>query len=398
MKCFRLLIHLALIIVPALAFAQTGKISGQIRGKETGEPLIGANVVVVGTGLGAAADAKGFYNILNVPPGSYTLQSTYIGYAKTTISDVRVNINQTTKQDFDLKAEAVTGEEITIVSERPLVEPDVSANVVNVLAASVEGLPIAGVDRVITLAAGVEPDMSVRGAPTNQLAYNIDGISLRDGRDNEPFTGVSLTALEEVQIQTGGFNAEYGNARSGVIQVTSKTPAERYTADMFGRYIPAQDMNFDGKPNDPNAYWMRPYFDAAVKGNGTASGAWDKYTQRQYPVFGGWNAFEGVPVKDDFGNSLTATAAMMEKIYRYHTRKDFSNQDGYDIDATVGGPLIPGGSEKLGNLRFLVSYRNVLQPYVYRQNRDAYTAKRAVQTGRRPEHKNEAYRAWLDFA
>jgi hypothetical protein len=244
---------------------------------------------------------------------------------------------------------------------------------VNVTAEAVESLPIAGVDRVITLQAGVEPDLSIRGAPTNQLAYSVDGISLRDGRDNEPFTGISLTAFDEVQIQTGGFNAEYGNARSGVIQVTTKTPSSKYTADLFGRYIPAQDMNFDGKPNDPNAYWMRPYFDPAVKGDGTTSGAWDKYTQRQYPTFGGWNQFEGVKVKDDFGNEVTATAAMMEKIYRYHTRKDFSNQDGNDLDVTVGGPVVPGSSGMLGGLRFLASYRNVLQPYIYRQNRDAYT-------------------------
>ncbi|MCI0699000.1 TonB-dependent receptor [candidate division KSB1 bacterium] len=359
--------------MPALTFAQTGKISGQIREKNTGEPLPGANVVITGTALGAATDAKGYYTILNVPPGSYTLRTTFIGYAKMAISDVRVSINQTTTINFDLKSEAVAGEAVTIVANRPLVEPDVSANVVNVQSEAVEYLPIAGVDRVVTLQAGVEPDMSIRGAPTAQLAYSVDGISLRDGRDNEPFTGVSLTALDEVQIQTGGFNAEYGNARSGVIQVTSKTPSARYTADLFGRYIPAQDMNFDGKPNDPNAYWMRPYFDPAVKGGGTASGAWDTYTRRQYPVFGGWNAFEGVPVKDDFGNELTATAAMMEKIYRYHTRKDFSNQDGHDLDVTVGGPLVPGLSDKLGDLRFLLSYRNVTQPYLYRQNRDAYT-------------------------
>jgi hypothetical protein len=364
-----------LLVVPTFLVAQSGKISGRVVGSDTGEPLPGANVVIVGTSIGASSDVDGFYTIINVPPGNYTLQSSFIGYARLTVEDVHVNINQTTTIDFNLQAEAVAGEEVTIVSVRPVVEADVSANVANVAASQVENLPIAGIDAVVTLQAGVEPNMSIRGAGINQMGYTVDGVSMRDGRDNEPWTGISYTAFDEVQVQTGGFNAEYGNIRSGLVQVTTKDPGAKYNMEAYGRYKPIQELNFSGQPNDPNSFYVRPFTDPAVKLEGTANGNWDRYTQRQYDTFVGWNAASaGSPgIVDDFGNAVdTLTAAQMEQIYDWHTRKNNEIDDpDYDLDLTVGGPLIPGGNQ-LGNLRFLASYRKIQEAYFIPQANPVY--------------------------
>ena len=130
-------------------------------------------------------------------------------------------------------------DEVTVIAERPVVQRDVSANVANFNAEEVENMPVSGVDEVIDLQAGIEPGLRVRGGGLNEVAFMVDGMSTAVGRDQQPFTNVSFTSVSEVQVQTGGFNAEYGNARSGIINVVTKDPPrDRYTADVLLRYAP----------------------------------------------------------------------------------------------------------------------------------------------------------------
>ena len=85
----------------------TGKLSGSVTNKETGEPLIGANVMVEGTVLGAATDIEGNYFILQVPPGTYTVRFTMIGYQTVVMNDVRIRVDLTTTLDGKLSESAV---------------------------------------------------------------------------------------------------------------------------------------------------------------------------------------------------------------------------------------------------------------------------------------------------
>ena len=97
-----------LILIPVMgAFAQTGKISGTVRDASSGETLPGVNVAIDGTTQGAQTDVDGFYNIINVRPGTYTLRVSFIGFATQVIQEVRVNVNQTTEIDASLQVEAV---------------------------------------------------------------------------------------------------------------------------------------------------------------------------------------------------------------------------------------------------------------------------------------------------
>jgi outer membrane receptor protein involved in Fe transport len=140
------------------------------------------------------------------------------------------------------------------------------------------------------LQAGVQ-GLTIRGGGSDQTAFVVNGITLRDERDNTPYTGISFTNIEEIQIQTGGFNAEYGNIRSGLINVVTKEGRkDRYNFSMIGRYRPQGRKHFGEAANSPNSYWIRPYIDDAVAWTGTDNGNWDIYTQRQYQEFrGGWN-------------------------------------------------------------------------------------------------------------
>ncbi len=369
-------VTLALFLVIGLsggAFAgTTGKIVGKVVDKESGESLPAVNVTIVGTNLGAATNVKGEYFILNIPPGSYSVRAHIIGYGAVTQTNVRVSIDQTTTVNFTggfaLAQEVIAGQEVTIVSERPVVQPDVSANIANVSSTEIENIPITSVTEAIDLQAGIEPGLNIRGGGAGQLSFQIDGLTLRNGRDNTPFTTISYTSIDEFQVQTGGFNAEYGNVRSGLINVVTKdAPRDRYTADALVRYQPARKMNFGPGPKDANGYWIRPYLDSDISGVGTAGGPWDRYTQRQYPDFDGWNLISQ-NLADDGDPSNDLSVAQLQEIFKYHHRKDTDvNIPTYELDATVGGPLIPGGSSKLGNARFIVSYRGTQTPYFYPQ-------------------------------
>ena len=349
----------------------TGKIAGIVKDARTGEALPGVNILVDGTVLGAATDADGYYVILNVPPGTYTVRATFIGYTDYIVTQARVNIDQTTTLNFDMAQAVVeSGSEITVVADRPVVQRDVSASTANIEAAQIEALPVQTVTEVVGLQAGVQ-GLSIRGGGSDELAFMVDGFTMRDERDNTPFTGVSLSAVQDVQIQTGGFNAEYGNIRSGVINVVTKEgDPQRYSGTLTYQYSAPTDKHFGPSFDDPNSYWLRPYLDPAVAWTGTQNGAWDADMQRQYPQFDGWNAIAAQTLLDnDPNNDLTPAAAQRLFLWQHRRQLDITKSD-YNIDAGVGGP-VPGGAA-LGNLRFYASYRGEREMYLIPLVRDSY--------------------------
>ena len=225
MRFARLLCILALLAFTATTvFAQTGKIAGQVIDEGSGDTMPGVNVAIVGTTQGAVTDVDGYYFVNNVRPGTYTLRASFIGFVSETVENLRVSTGLTTETNFTLREEAVGLAEIVVTSERPIVQLDVSANVSILDPADFVDLPIAGVSEVLDLQAGIEPGLQIRGGGVGEIAFVVDGMNLRTGRDHNPFTNISYTSLEEVQVQTGGFNAEYGNVRSGIINVTTKEP------------------------------------------------------------------------------------------------------------------------------------------------------------------------------
>ena len=222
--------------------ATTGKIAGVVRDAATGDPLAATNVMLEGTTLGAAADMEGNYFILNVPPGDYTIRANIIGYAVLAVTDVRVSIDRTTTIDFELAQSVVAGEEVVVVAEREAVRMDVSYSQLNISAETIADVPVAfRLDDFLESQVGVDQDrqgLTIRGGSGQEIAYYMDGMSLRDERMDRPFSGVSKTSIQEVQLITGTFNAEYGNASSGMVHIATKNPGKRFTVSLESRYSP----------------------------------------------------------------------------------------------------------------------------------------------------------------
>lgn len=235
------------MLVPGLALATTGKIKGKVVDRETGDPLPGANVQIVGTTLGAATDVDGEYFILNVPAGTYSLRASFIGYRDVTISNVGVNIDLTTTVNFEMASEALEVSDIEIVAERPLVNKSATNAVRITSAEEFEKLPVRGTQAVYGLQPGVtvqNNNVHIRGGRSDEVGYFLEGSTTRNIMNGDNTISVIPEALEEAQIQAGGYNAEYGGANAGIISQTlrSGTPDFHARLQLETDQWPGQDF------------------------------------------------------------------------------------------------------------------------------------------------------------
>ncbi len=230
----RLMILLMMItVLPVFVFAgTTGKIAGVVQDKDTGEPLIGANVQILGTMMGDASDQEGNFVILNVPVGMHDVKVTYMGYTSIIKENVRVSVDLTTDVLFNLTPATIEGETVVITAERPLVSKDATNETHILNAQDMENMPIRSYAGIVATNTGViaaKGDMYVRGGRTNEIAYYIDGIYNNDLRTGDRVGDIPITSIEEINYQAGGFNAEYGFANSGLVIASSKAGASEYS-------------------------------------------------------------------------------------------------------------------------------------------------------------------------
>ncbi|TFG98339.1 MAG: PEGA domain-containing protein, partial [Calditrichales bacterium] len=216
---------LTLLTVTALFAGSTGKIAGVITDKSSGEGLPGPNVEVVGTGMGAAADVNGMYVVLNIAPGTYTVRVSMLGYSTVEITDVHVYSDRTVKVDAELQEAILEGEVITVEATREAVEFDRTNTASYVSKDEIEAMPVKTLADVIQLQAGVVKDaggnLHFRGGRSREVAYLIDGIPVTNTFSQSGGSNVQIenNFVQELQVITGTFNAEYGAAQSGIINV-----------------------------------------------------------------------------------------------------------------------------------------------------------------------------------
>lgn len=204
----------------------SGKIAGRVVDAIAGTPVLGATVRIEGTTLGDAADEDGYFAIINVKPGTYTLLASMVGFATMRVENVEVSADRTTRVMFELQESVIDGEEIVVVAQRPLVEVDRTTSASYVSAESIENLPVQEFQDLLQLQPGVAYDASgrlhLRGGRHGEVAYMIDGIPVTDQFSGGSKVEIENSWVQELQVISGTFNAEYGQAQSGVINVVSK--------------------------------------------------------------------------------------------------------------------------------------------------------------------------------
>ena len=224
------LVLLALAL-SAPAAAQTGKIVGTVTDAASGETLPGANVLVEGTERGGSADLEGRFTILSVRPGTYSLRVSLLGFGTTVVENVRVQIDQTTTVDVSLGEAVIEGEEVVVRAVRPLVERDRTSSEASISAEELAALPVQSFQDVVNLQAGVV-DGHFRGGRTGEVSYLVDGVPVNDVYDQSFAFQVENQAIQEVQVISGTFNAEYGQAQSGVVNIVTRDGGEAYAGSV----------------------------------------------------------------------------------------------------------------------------------------------------------------------
>jgi len=227
LKIFSLLILIIFFSSNDLFCGTTGKISGKVTDKATGEALIGANIILLGTTQGAATDVDGNYFILNILPGTYTVKAAMVGYKSVIIKSVKVSADQTTHISFELSVAAVELGEVIISGKQPIVRKDLTSTEANVSGNNIRMLPVEDVASIINLQAGVV-NGHFRGGRAGEVKYLIDGVSVNDAYSGASSLSPEVSSIQEVQVLTGTFNAEYGEALSGVVNQITKIPSNKF--------------------------------------------------------------------------------------------------------------------------------------------------------------------------
>lgn len=250
MKIFVQIFLSFLLISNQIIFAgTTGRLAGRITDAVSGEPLPFVNVVIMGTTLGAATDIDGYYSIINVPPGNYVVKASAIGYSSISYQDVKISIDLTTTINFELSEASVELEdEVVVIATKPLVRMDQTSTSSIIGDDVISKLPVEGIGDVLKLQAGVvvssSGDIHIRGGRANQIVYQIDGVPVTDVYDGSSAVNVNQNAVQELQVISGAFNAEYGQAQSGVVNLVTKDGGSDFSGNIQfygGDYLSDRD-------------------------------------------------------------------------------------------------------------------------------------------------------------
>ena len=279
------------LILNILSFAQTGKIAGLISDGTTGEPLPFVNILIIGTTQGAASDINGYYSIIGVSPGTYSVRASAIGYNAVTTQNVKVSIDLTTEINFDLlEASVELQEEVVVVATRPLVTKDLTSSTAIITSDEISVLPVTEFREILRLQAGiVGRDGNVRGGRGGEVVYAIDGVPVTDSYDGSTVIDVNTNSIQELQFVSGAFNAEYGKALSGYVNIATKDGGDEFVGSItsyIGDYISTYSDSIFRGIEDIDPANIRN-IEGSLSGP-IIPGTLTFYAYGRYIYFGGW--------------------------------------------------------------------------------------------------------------
>ncbi len=335
-RCAHFVLAFVAVCCSSALYAQNaGKIAGLIRDKAKAEFLPGVNIIIKGTRLGASTSADGSYFILNVPPGSYDVTASLVGYRTVTQQNVIVNIDKTTTLDFALQESAVEADEVIITAERPDVAKEKTTT--SDVWRGDEVITRAGV-REISQVLALSSDVSgehFRGGREGEELYLLQGMGIINPLDQTTSFAPIMSAVEEVEVITSGFGAQYGNAQSGVVNISMREGrSDKWSARLETRGRVPGRKHFGPSVWDPNG---QPYLQIL--------NSWEKWkannpnSTNPAPFFSTLgNGFDS-----RYGRDTTTLAQIAYTLYRLQAKRQYG--ESYDNlldmegEVTLSGPL-----------------------------------------------------------
>jgi outer membrane receptor for ferrienterochelin and colicin len=219
----KILLTAQVILVRFVQAGTTGILEGTIKDKTTGEPIVGASVIVVGTLFGASSGGNGYYQIANLRAGVYDIRFSAVGHQPVIYRDITIVPDLRTKLSVLLLASDIELNAIKVLAEKPLVQQDITATLYSVTDVKIDRLPVNSLQDIVTLQPGVTREGNVRGGRGTEVLYLVDGFAVQDVIGGGAGSDLPKSSIVEMTIQTGGFDAEYGNALSGVVNAVTKS-------------------------------------------------------------------------------------------------------------------------------------------------------------------------------
>ena len=350
----------SLLLLTALStgmiVAGNGKLTGRITDRETRDALPGANVVIthaiitdgqevpLDRPLGAATDGNGYYFILNVPPGTYVVKASMIGFSPVAQKFVRVDLDRTVTVDFAMAAAAIELDQVVVTAHRELIKPDVAGTQEVIMTSRLEQMPVTRLDEFVNRVKGIElvsgaegNGLSVRGGGIRETDVRLDGISLQDPRSENSYLALNSTTVEEIQILTGGFQAKYGGIRSGLLNVVTKDGhRDRYAVALKVDVAPARKKFFGTNPWSDES-WIYRIFAGEYALTGVEPG--DTTVPIEFRSFRGWS--------NRFTQDRNLDTLMKLELWkRQHPQYSFADKPDIYVEGSITGPF-PGADVPL---------------------------------------------------
>ncbi len=391
-----ILIFSCLFLVGALYAGDTGKISGVLTDAETGDALPGANIVVeskwsdnealpLENPTGTSTDIDGTYYIINLPPGFYNVRATYIGYRDELRTRVEVSVDKTTRVSFQMKPQALESDAVVVTAYAPArVEKDVTATKQVYDVAEISSIAgVADVNDILSLQADVVDD-HFRGGRVGESLYLMSGGSIVNPLNNQRAFSPIVTGLEQVEVYTSGFSAEYGNAQSGVVNMVTKEGGSKWQSRMEVASTLPYYKSWNGSPYSPenlDFYQLLKNTEEWLKENPTQPGR---------PLFDAGYGFGTTYLPErivwppkPLTRSDSLKIAELGQILWLQSVRDvglkYKNKTDYRVDFTTGGPIAENANI------FVAARQTVTQPIVPTPNPDL---ERQVMS-------NLTYRPWV---
>ncbi len=389
-----ILIILAFFTSSQLVAQTRSRIAGTVKDVETGKPLAGVNVFIEDTYLGAATDTNGKFVIINVPVGTYKVKASMMGYGIQVMNNVMVSANRITTLNFALRPAVIEGEEVVVTAQRDELHKEVSNTQLVVSDVQLqEATGIRQINAFLTKLPGVSEDngyLTIRGGSADQTGMMVNGISYTNLGTGNAETSIPLSAIEQVSLLSGGYNAEYGNFRSGLINVTTKSGSKdsyhgTFNFSMDQSHIRRFGESFYSIQNPV----LRPFLDPEVAFIGTDQ-AWadDPYLREQHLNFAGWNYYTdlynlgkapenqatpldyyllacwmhmAIPDYEGLAKLGYSVPEEQKKLFSNHAMKEDGSD--WNFDGGFGGP-VPFIGKKLGNATFYISNNSRERHYI----------------------------------
>jgi len=230
-----LLLVISIFITSILFAGTTGKLAGKVK-DNSGNAVPFANVVLIGTEIGAQTNDKGQFIIINIPPGKYDVQISRGGFQTLRIEGLRINLDETTIKNVTLSKAAIELEKVSVVGARnELVSKSNTSSGLTISEDTIENISVDNIEGIVAIQAGatvVDGELHVRGGRPNEVVFSVDGMSVSDPVDGGAALTIDTDAIKDMKVMTGGFPAEFGNAQSGIVNIITKDGGREYSGKM----------------------------------------------------------------------------------------------------------------------------------------------------------------------